>query len=536
MTEIAAEQVNTTTDAPHSDVVLREQLKQQHDLNKEQSKIIQSQQARIAILEEQVQVNKAAKFAASSESNPLQDRMVFNEVEVEADKEELASESAEKEDKATKKPRPKRKGLNPDIPRVQKRLLLTDEQRAGAVETFFVTVKEELDITPAKVQVIEILQEKAVYLDENNRRAVVAAEREPHPLGKSIASVSLLAYIIISKYADGLPLYRLEGILKRYGGSINRSTMSVWLIRLAIQLQCVVNLMQEVQLSAEYLQGDESRMQVLKEKGMDPTAQKWIWVLRGGPPGKPVVFFHYDKSRGGDVARELLEGFSGSYYQCDGYAGQQLGARDKKITVVGCMDHARRKFVTAEKALTKKARKNTSPAKCTVARTKIDALYSIERKIDKLNLNDDERYAYRQKHAIPKLNELKAWLEKNEPKIAKDSITHKAIKYALNQWDYLAAYCDHGQLNISNVLAENAIRPFVVGRKAWLFADTPRGASASAIYYTLIESAKANDIDPYKYILHLCNNIARVQNVDDVEALLPWNAKEQITAHKTVAS
>ena len=393
-------------------------------------------------------------------------------------------------------------------------------------------MKEELDITPAQVQVIEILQEKAVYLDENGDRKIISAARQPHPLGKSIASVSLLAYLVVAKYCDGMPLYRLESILKRYGGSISRSSMARWLIRLACQLQCVVNLLQEVQLSADYLQGDETRIQVLKEHGMDPTGDKWIWVLRGGPPDKPVVFFHYNKARGGSVAKELLEGFSGRYYQCDGYAGQKMGVGARNVTIVGCMDHARRKFVKAEKALSAKAKKGAT-AKCTVARSKIDALYRIERQMDKLGLDDDQRYAYRQEHAIPKLDELKAWLEKNSTKVAKDTLTHKAITYTLNQWENLIAYCDHGQLYISNVLVENAIRPFVVGRKGWLFADTPRGASASAVYYTLIETAKANGIDPFKYILHLCKHIATVQTVEDIEALLPWNVKEQLTQRKS---
>jgi len=477
------------------------------------------------------------KYAASSESNPLQSRL-FNEIEAEADEqcaeqseddnEEQSAADNQTDKKAKKKPNQKRKGLNPDIPRVQKHLLLTDEQRENAKETFFVLVKEELDITPAQVQVIQIWQEKAVYQDENGERKMAAAAREPHPLGKSVASVALLAYLVIAKYCDGLPLYRLEGILKRYGGSINRSTMANWLIRLAKQLQCVVNLLQEVQLSADYLQGDETRLQVLKEQGMDPTGDKWIWVLRGGPPDKPVVLFHYDKSRGGKVARELLDGFSGRYYQCDGYAGQKIGVDDKKVTIIGCMDHARRKFVKAEKALTKKATKG-APAKCTVARTKFDALYRIERKMDELQLDEEQRYAYRQEHAVPKLAELKQWLEKNEPKVAKDTLTHTAIKYGLNQWEHLAAYCDHGQLKISNVLVENAIRPFVVGRKGWLFADTPSGAKASAVFYTLIETAKANQLDPYKYLLHLCKHIAVTETVDDVEALLPWNVRDQLT-------
>ena len=456
---------------PDAFVAMKQQLDLQTQLVDKKSKVIENQQARIAVLEELLRANKIERFAASSEVNPLQARL-FNEVEQEADQNEGESDEVDpvadenNTDKQPKKPRPKRKALNPNIPRVQQRLLLTDEQRAGAIDTFFETVKEELDITPAQVQVIEILQEKAVYLDENGQRKVISAQREPHPLGKSIASVSLLAYLIIAKYCDAMPLYRLEGILKRYGGSISRSTMARWLIRLSVQLQCVVNLMQEVQLSADYLQGDETRVQVLKEHGMDPTGDKWIWVIRGGPPGKPVVFFHYDKSRGGSVARELLEGFSGRYYQCDGYAGQKMAVGDNKVTILGCMDHARRKFVKAEKALSAKAKaKNGTTAKCTVARSKMDALYRIEREMDRQQLCDEQRYAYRQEHAKPKLDELKAWLEKNSSTVAKDTLTYKAIKYTLNQWDNLIAYCDHGQLKISNVLVENAIRPFVIGRK-----------------------------------------------------------------------
>jgi len=530
--------LSDATALPAAFIALKQQLEVQTELVDKKSHVIQSQKARIAVLEEQLRANTIERFAASSESNPLQARL-FNEVEQQADDADKADSDdsvTDDEDSAaqeSKKPRPKRKGLKPNIPRVQQHLLLSDEQRAGAIDTFFETVKEELDITPAQVQVIEILQEKAVYLDENGDRRIISAERKPHPLGKSIVSVSLLAYLIVAKYCDGMPLYRLESILKRYGGSISRSTMARWLIRLAQQLQCVVNLLQEVQLSADYLQGDETRLQVLKESGMDPTGDKWIWAIRGGPPDKPVVFFHYNRSRGGAVAKELLEGFSGRYYQCDGYAGQKIGVGDKNVTVIGCMDHARRKFVTAEKALTAKAKSGT-PAKCTVARSKMDALYRIERQMEKLDLNDEQRYAYRQEHAKPKLDELKNWLEKNSTKVAKDTLTYKAIKYSLNQWEHLIAYCDHGQLHISNVLVENVIRPFVIGRKGWLFADTPRGAKASAVYYTLIETAKANDIDPYKYILHLCKHIASVTTVEEVEALLPWNVKEQLTPRMSI--
>ena len=326
--DITEKNAETESALSHSElsaayIELRHQLEERQEQIDKKHKLIQHQKARIKVLEEQLRFNQSEKYAASSEVNPLQDRL-FNDVEQasdEADAKQALDAGSNKH--RTAKPHPKRKGLNPDILRVQVRDLLTDEQREGAIDTFFVSVKEELDITPAKVQVIEYLQEKAVYLDDEGRRQRSAAVRRTHPLGKSIASVSLLAYLIIAKYADGLPLYRLEGILKRYGGSINRSTMASWLIRLSLQLQSVVNLLQEVQLSADYLQGDETRQQVLKEPGMDPTGDKWIWVLRGGPPGKPVVTFRYNQSRSGRVAEELLAGFSGSYYQCDGYAGQK---------------------------------------------------------------------------------------------------------------------------------------------------------------------------------------------------------------------
>ena len=146
--------------------------------------------------------------------------------------------------------------------------------------------------------------------------------------------------------------------------------------------------------------------------------------------------------------------------------------------------------------------------------------------MNKDKLSEDERYAYRQEHAIPKLKELHTWLAANQAKVTKDSLTRKAIDYTLNQWEHLIAYCQHGQLHISNILVENAIRPFAVGRKAWLFSDTPKGARAGAVYYTLIETAKANDLDPYVYIRHLCKNIANAETVEDIEALLPWNVKE----------
>jgi len=499
-------------------------ISEQNGVIDKKSEVIGVQKKRIAILEEYLRLAKHKQFGSSSEKNALQGEL-FNEVELLADGDsdvsgEITPEPADEEE--PKKKRTGRKGLSAALPREQVHHCLSDEDKEGAIDTFFVTVKEELDIVPAKARVIEHLQEKAVFVDDQGSRSLKAAPRPLHPLGKAIASISLLVYLIISKYADGLPLYRLEGILKRYGGEITRTTMANWLIRLSKQVQPVVNLLEEEMFTGTYMQGDETRMQVLKEPGTEATSTKYMWIMRGGPPDKTVVMFNYDKSRGKAVAQRLLEGFEGKYFQSDGYAGYDGVCKAKGISHLGCWDHARRKFIDSVKAAPK-AKKSAKPSVAHVAVSKIDALYRIERKIE--TWNDEEKRLYRQEYSVPKLAALKLWLEEREPKVDRDSKTGKAIRYTLNQWDKLIRYCEHGALNISNVLAENAIRPFVVGRKAWLFADTPDGARASAIFYTLIETAKANNIDPYEYVHFLISGIAAVDSVEGYEKLLPWSMK-----------
>ena len=288
----------------------------------------------------------------------------------------------------------------------------------------------------------------------------------------------------------------------------------------------MVKLLEEHLLNCDYIQCDETTIQVLKEPGMSPTSKKYIWVMRGGPPGKTVVTFNYDKSRAGAVAGRLLAGAQCIYFQTDGYPGYDAICTAKGIIHLGCWDHARRKFIEAINAAPKKTKKKKQkPSKAQVAISKIDALYAIERKMDKLGLTDDERKAYRAKYSLPKLSALHDWLIENEPKVDKDSKTYKAISYTLGQWPKMIRYCEHGPLRISNVLTENAIRPFAVGRKAWLFADTPAGARASTIYYTLIETAKANGIEPYKYLKFLIDNIAAADTVEAYEELMPWSMK-----------
>ena len=195
--------------------------------------------------------------------------------------------------------------------------------------------------------------------------------------------------------------------------------------------------------------------------------------------------------------------------------------RDNPIQRIGCWDHARRKFVEASKAAPPK-KKGQKVSKADVAIGKIRKLYAIEQRIK--DLEPTQKAAQRQQLSQPVLKDLKTWLQTNTSRVPKDSLTAKAIQYTLNQWVYLVGYLDDGRLNISNALAENAVRPFAVGRRNWLFADTSRGARASATIYSLIETAKANGLEPYTYLRQVLTHIAAADTVEKIEALLPWNA------------
>lgn len=490
-------------------------------------KTIKHRDQYIDYLEEKLRLAKVQKFSATSEKLAYQIDL-FDEVELEqaiADIDaqlpgDLLTEAAV----ASKKTR--KRGFSPSLTRIRVDLTLTGAEKVGAARTFFTKVKEELEYIPAQLNVLEYWQEKAVFSRTYGDDHIIAAQRPVHPLGKCFASTPLLTNIMVSKYADGLPLYRLEGILKRYGHAVSRSNMAHWMIRLEDVLKPLITLMRESQNASDYLQMDETRIQVLKEDGKTVQSDKWMWVTRGGPPGQPCVLFEYDPSRAGIVPERLLHGFNGTL-QSDGYAGYNLVCKKQSLKRIGCWDHARRKFVEAVKAADEASTKKVKASKADVAISIIRKLYLIEKKIQ--HLEPTEKQRLRQELSIPVLDSFKQWLDKNASKLVKKSHTRTAIDYALNQWGALTGYCDDGHLNISNVLAENAIRPFAVGRKAWLFADTTRGANASATCYSLIETAKANNLEPYAYILHILNHIGAADTLERIEALLPWNVPQAIT-------
>jgi transposase len=341
---------------------------------------------------------------------------------------------------------------------------------------------------------------------ESNESPVKLAPVPVQILPKTIATPSLLAHVFVSKFADALPFYRQEKQFLRYGLPLPRATMCNWAFSVYDKLIVLSELLHQELLSGPLISIDETRVQVLNEVDRRADSKSQMWVFRGGsdPSGTKMVLFHYSPSRSGDVARQFIGDYSG-YVQTDGYSGYDFLDAIEGIIHVGCWAHARRKFVDVARLYdNKKTKKKIGGlGKCGHAIGTIGKLYKIESKARANNLSVEEWYQLRQDEAKPILDEFADWLHSNGPKIPPKSRLGEAFNYTISQWPRLINYLKSGVTPIDNNLTENAIRPFVVGRKNWLFSDQPRGAQASALFYSFIETAKANGLEPYSYFLYL---------------------------------
>jgi len=468
-------------------------------------------------LKEITRLLRLAKYASSQSERDNNHHQLefFNEAEIES---EIAEKSEKVHVKAHTKSKPKRKPLPENLPREQVRIELPEDQRQCACGCKLKEIgsekSEKLDMIPARFKVIETLRMKygCPKCDKPPTRAPLPAELIP----KSNATPGLLASIAVSKYADALPLYRQEQIFARHGIDLPRSTTSYWMVRCGEALIPLINLGWDELLSENYLQMDETRIQVLKEAGKKPTTQSWMWTTaRAGP--KPIIIFEYDPTRSKSVPNRLLDGFEG-YLQCDGYGGYDEICSKSKITRVGCGYHIRRKFKEAAKVSEK--RKKKALAQEVVERFKV--IFKIEELARERALTPEARYTFRQEKAKPLLEDLKKWLDEKAKLILPKGKLGKAIQYARNEWENFIRYIDDGRLEIGTIFVENKIRPVALGRRNWLFCDTVKGAHASAALYSLIESAKANDLNPYKYLKHVFTEIPKAKTVDEYEKLLPW--------------
>ncbi|WP_419620639.1 IS66 family transposase, partial [Thiolapillus sp.] len=488
----------------------------------------QQLQAKYAALLEQIRLFQHQRFGASSEKFHPDQQDLFNEAEATAEEipiEEVDDALSAPEGASSARKRG-RKALPPELPRIEVIHDLPEEQRhcpeGHELKVIGEEVSEQLDIIPAKIQVIRHIRKKyACPCCEAHVKTAAAPEQ---PIPKSNASPGLLAWIVTSKFLDALPLYRQSGMLQRIGITIARGTLAAWVIRCGELIQPLINLLREQLLLYDIQQMDETTIQVLKETGKKAQSKSYIWVQRGGPPGRQVLLFTYDSSRGQHVADALLADYQG-YLQTDGYGGYDPVCANNELIQVGCFAHARRKFDEALKAQGKG--RAIKAGKASKGLIYIQKLYRIEKQIK--DLEPEERYQERQQQAVPLFDEIRTWLDKSLPQVPPTSLTGKALYYLDNQWDKLICYCKDGRLEIDNNATERTIRPFVIGRNNWLFADTVEGARASGNLYSLIETVKAHDLEPYRYLRHVFKELPRAQSLEEIEQLLPWHVdKEQI--------
>ena len=480
------------------------------------------------ILLEQIRLLRQQLYGKKSEKMPIggpQPLLLFDLPE---------PDSIEPEGKTTDVPAHTRKqgGRKPlpeDLPRVEVIHDIPSEEKicgcGHELSRIGEEVLEQLDIVPAKLQVIRHIRPKYACRHceglEDDGPTVKIAPVVPQVIPKSIASPSLLAHILTGKFVDALPFYRQEKQFFRLGINLSRTSMCTWAMQAASSCQPLLNLLQDEILAWTYLNIDETTLQVLQEPGRDPTSLSYMWIFRRGDPEKPVLVYQYHPTRAGSVAAAFLGDFQG-YVQTDGYSGYDFLDRTKGIYHIGCLAHARRKFMDVVKAQGKSRKAGSAD----VALAYIRKLYEIENSVK--GLSPDVIYRLRQEKAKPILEEFHDWLLEKATQTPPKGLLGKAITYALNQWDRLIGYLADGRLAPDNNAAENAIRPFVIGRKNWIFGGTPEGAAASALFYSLIETAKANKLEPHAYLRFIFEKLPTASSLEDYDALLPWNVKNTL--------
>ena len=499
-----------------------------------------TQNVRISRLEKQVELlmealrlSRQKRFGASSEKADAeameQFSFLFNEAEV------LADAKAEDEDVVVVPEHKRHKGheytldsLPEDVPtQVVEHTLEGEDLICPQCGDTMTDIGTEV-VKKLKIKSVELVVEEHRYHTyacqtcnrENTQTPVVKAPREKSVIPGSFATPEAIAHIMVQKFVMGSPLYRQEQELKRLGVKLSRQTMSNWILRASeVYLTPVYRRLYQELLKREVLHADETTLQVLHEPGKPPQSKSYMWLYRtSGDTDRAIVLYEYQPGRSAKHPREFLNGFQG-YLHVDGYAGYHN--LPDGITIVGCWTHARRKFDEAVKALPKGKAKGSSAMQ---GLAYCDRLFSLED--GWMDLSPEERYTQRLEQAKPVLDAMLSWA--NSRTAAPKSALGKALNYLKEQWPYLTSYLKDGRLELSNNRAERSIRPFALDRKNFLFANTPKGATGSAVIFSLIQTALENKLDPYRYLTWLMDAAKDADRNDPeaVERLLPWNAPE----------
>jgi transposase len=511
----------------------REELERQ---NMRLFSMVDEMAAKLAWYEEQYRLSRAQRFGPSSEQTaPFEQMSFFNEAESEASAfimPEPAMEEAETVCKTKQKGHKDR--ITKPFPKetIEYRLSADDmacPQCGKTLHEMKKEIRKELKVIPAQVMVTEHI--RYVYscrnCEKNGTATPIISAPMPAPaIRNSLASPSMLAHIMSRKYVEAIPLYRQEQQFARYGISLSRQTLANWMIKASASwLKPLYEAMHQELVKKDIIHADETVLEVLCEPGREASTQSYMWLYRTGREDIPIVLYEYTEGRSGDYAKKFLKGFHG-YIHADGYAGYHKltdhpedGAGS--VILVGCWAHAKREYGEALKA----AGLKNAAAAVTIYQgwDYCNQLFKIEQGIR--DLPPEERVKLREKKARPVMEAYFAWAERNEPVVLPKSKLGDAISYSLKQRKYLENYMLDGRLEISNNRAERSIKPFVIGRKNWLFSNTPRGADASAVIYSIIETAKENGLNPFPYLQYLFEQLPNVDIKDPgiLKRYLPWS-------------
>lgn len=505
-----------------------------------QESLIADQESRIESLSSENAKLKKALFGKKSEKLSREDltqSLLFNEIEASAgltDENEDVSRNNTTVRSHTRNKRG-RKPLPSDLPRIVIEHDISDAEKTChcgcELKRIGEDSAEKLRIIPMKIEVERHIYYKYVCpgcsrrssdpIPDTEKPEVISAPREVSLIRGSIITPSLFAYLIVSKFKDSLPFHRLESIFKRFKVDLTRATMGAWGICIAKDYRRLRKILFDELRKASVIHLDETKVQVLKEPGRAASSGSWMWTYRSTSDQGTTVLYEYRMTRSGGFLKKRLKNFRGVFV-CDGYDGYNHLAKLKGYIRAGCWAHVRRYFFEAF----------NPDAPSSIAKLfldKIGLLYKYEEEFR--DMLPQQRQKKRQEFSRPVVLEIEELLNKHIAGVPPGSDLGKALRYLSGQWPRLQVFLENGSVPIDNNLMENDIRPFAIGRKNWMFSDTRKGASASAFYYSLIQTAVANGHEPYWYLLYLFHKLPSVgKGTEDLRSLLPMYVAPPIVA------
>ncbi|QNU68927.1 IS66 family transposase [Ruminiclostridium herbifermentans] len=479
--------------------------------------------------EEHFRLNQHRLYGSSSEKTARSEQMtLFNEAEALSDVKPQPPEPTIEDISYTRKKKQKghKEEMLKELPCETIEYKLSEDERVcntcgEALHEMSKEITKELKIIPPQVSVVEHV--RYVYSCRNCEKTgiktnVVTASMPKRALPGSIASADTIAYTMVQKYMYGIPLNRQEQSWKQLDVDISRQTMANWLISASNRwLTIVYDRMRQKLLEYDIICADETTVQVLNEPGRAAETTSYMWLYRTGRDGPPMALLEYQTTRARKHAKRFLGDFKG-YLCTDAY--QSYDGLDGVINIF-CNAHARRKFDEALKSLPKEAADKNCVAK--EGLKFFEELYKIEKVLH--NVSPEERYEKRLEKSKPILDKFYEWLKYQRPRVTPKSTIGQAINYCINHMDNLAGYLKDGRLYIDNNNSERSMKSFAVLRKNFLFCNTQNGATASAVIFSIIETAKENNLKPFEYLKYLLEALPNIDtnSLDEIDRLLPWS-------------